>query len=155
MLAPKTTKNQHFSRLPAPDRNCPPQTIAYHNIQLISYTAMLRPPSTPRYLENEEMWRQGRQQNNTRARVHETSELYGATFRHLYLWEKYHRCMNGFFPYVIYFFGTHHASAAINTSKIANIRQIHEKHMSRCANVKILTNRQTIDADIRSQNTHT
>ena len=40
------------------------------------------------------------------------------------------------FPYVIYFFGTHHASAAINTSKIANIRQIHEKHMSRCANVK-------------------
>ena len=61
---PKRPKTNIFSRLPAPDRNCPPQTIAYHNIQLISYTALLRPPATPRFFENDEMWRQQWQQND-------------------------------------------------------------------------------------------
>ena len=71
-----------------------------------------------------------------RARARETSD-YMARPSGICIYEKtYHRCMNGFFPYVIYFFGTHHASAPINTSKIANIRKIHEKHMSCCANVK-------------------
>ena len=130
MLAPKTIKNQHFSRIPAPDRNCPPKTIAYHNIQLMSYTALLRPPSTPRYLENDEKWRQQNDwKEHARARAW-NDKLYGATSDTCIYEKKYHRGMNGFFPYVIYFFSTHHASNTINTSKI------HEKHMSRCADVK-------------------
>ena len=88
MLAPKTTKNQHFSRLPASDRNCPPKTIAYHNIQLMNYTALLRTPSTARYLKNDEKWRQQNDRKEyARARAW-NDKLYGATFRHMYLWEK-------------------------------------------------------------------
>ena len=73
-----------------------------------------------------------------RARARETSESHGATFRHLYLWEKYHRCMNGFFPYVIYYFDTHHASPATNTS---NPQKTHVT-LRKCQNIDESTNNQ-------------